>query len=387
MSTELQQIADEAARLFDAAVTMEDRDFNLIAHGAQRADIDPVREASILSRRSTSEVRAWFEQFGIATSDEPLRTPADDVNGVRSRLCVPARWRGVTYGYIWVLDETRALEDPVVVRAVALAEHAAVCLARQSRQRRSEAAVVDDLLAADRESSSAAADRLRDSGFLARGDAVVAVVAGVWRGGAPREVAIDPWQPPGPVLRSASGGQTVLLVPVRRGDDLGSAREIAALLLARYAQLLAAESRQASAAGIGAPRTDLLDARASWQEARVAARVAATVPDAGPIAEWDALGVYRLLAADTRVDLAALVIDDAVRRLIEHPDTELRHTVQVYFDHAGNAQLAARALHIHRQTLYYRIAKAEQVTGIDLRTGHGRLRLQLALTMAPLLEH
>jgi sugar diacid utilization regulator len=292
----------------------------------------------------------------------------------------------VTYGYIWVLDETRTLEDPAVLRAVALAEHAAVYLARQSRERRSEAVMLDELLSADRESSSSAAGSLLDSGFLPRGNAVVSVVVGLWRADAPAELAINLWHLSSPVLRSSESNQTTLLVPLRRGDDLGPARDIAAQVLALYAQRLTPKWRPALVAGIGGPRTDLLDARASWQEARIAARVATAVPDTGPIAEWESLGAYRLLAADARVDLAALIFDDATRRLIEHPDVELRHTLQVYFEHAGNAQKTAEALHVHRQTLYYRIAKAEQVTGIDLRTGHGRLRLQLALTMAPLLN-
>ena len=49
-------------------------------------------------------------------------------------------------------------------------------------------------------------------------------------------------------------------------------------------------------------------------------------------------------------------------------------------------QDTATALHIHRQTLYARLAKAEQQTGLSLSNGHDRLRLHLGLILGPLLE-
>src|SRR6478672_5254030 len=75
---ELQEIADEASRILDADVTVEDREFNLVAFGTQGEDVDAVRLESILRRHSTHQVREWFEQFGIASSPRPIRTPADD---------------------------------------------------------------------------------------------------------------------------------------------------------------------------------------------------------------------------------------------------------------------------------------------------------------------
>jgi len=52
----------------------------------------------------------------------------------------------------------------------------------------------------------------------------------------------------------------------------------------------------------------------------------------------------------------------------------------------GNVAQTAAALHIHRQTLYARLAKAEQLTGLSLASGHDRLRLHLGLIIAPLLD-
>jgi len=106
---ELQDVVDEVSRLMSAPATLEDRDFNLVAFSAHGTEIDEVRQSSILHRRSTAEVRSWFESFGIATSEVPVRTPSDAEHGVLSRLCLPARWHGVTYGYLWLLDQRHDL--------------------------------------------------------------------------------------------------------------------------------------------------------------------------------------------------------------------------------------------------------------------------------------
>jgi len=139
-------------------------------------------------------------------------------------------------------------------------------------------------------------------------------------------------------------------------------------------------------AGIAEPRADLVALRASWVEARHAARVAAAVPAVRPVARWADLGLYRLLTALPQSELAALVLDAPVRRLLDALDPELVQTVRVYLDRAGNVQETAAALHIHRQTLYYRLSKAETITGLSLGNGHDRSRLHVGLMLAPLLD-
>jgi hypothetical protein len=111
---DLQAVVDRVAALLGAPATLEDRDFTLVAFCAHDDDgMDAVRTRSILTRRSTPDVRAWFEAFGIAAATAPLRTPAEAALGIRSRVCIPVRHEGATHGYLWLLDDGRiALDDP-----------------------------------------------------------------------------------------------------------------------------------------------------------------------------------------------------------------------------------------------------------------------------------
>jgi DNA-binding PucR family transcriptional regulator len=113
--------------------------------------------------------------------------------------------------------------------------------------------------------------------------------------------------------------------------------------------------------------------------------VAEAVPDLRPIAVWPDLGVYRLLALGPEKDLAGAVLDATVLRLLEHGDPDLQLTATAYLDAGGNVQQTASTLNVHRQTVYYRVRRIEEVTGLDLSRGDHRLLLHLGLTLAPVL--
>lgn len=387
MRPELQEIADEASRILRGDVTIEDRDFNLVAFGTQHLDVDVVRQSSILQRRSAPEVRDWFESFGITTSAVPVRTPADPDRVVRSRLCLPIRWRGVTYGYIWSLDEETDRDDPddpAVARAMQLAEHAGAYLAQLSRQHEDNASAVIDVLSSDTDTVGLAAIRIADRGLIARRVPMVAVVIGAW--GAPLPSAVSPnlLALPRHVLADTGPDSTTLLLPARDSAGRDAAQDVAALVLDLYAGELPPDWGGQLVAGIGDPRPDIDQARGSWLEARLAARVAAAQASTRPIARWEDLGFYRLLAAAPDSELANLLLDPPVRRLLDQPDPTLADTVLAYLDRAGNVAQTAADLHIHRQTLYNRLAKAEKLTTLDLQDGRDRLRLHMGLLLAPL---
>ncbi|MEU1125878.1 helix-turn-helix domain-containing protein, partial [Streptomyces sp. NPDC005899] len=112
------------------------------------------------------------------------------------------------------------------------------------------------------------------------------------------------------------------------------------------------------------------------------ARAASAEPRLGPVADWPAIGPYRLLTGLPR-DPGART-DPAVRALLTPPHAELARTAEVFLDRAGQASRTAAELGIHRQTLYYRLARIQQLTGLDLNDGEDRLLLHMALKSARL---
>ncbi|MFE3994160.1 PucR family transcriptional regulator [Streptomyces goshikiensis] len=389
MKGDYQDLVDEISALLGAPATLENRDFRLIAFGAHDSDddlaMDPVRTRSILTRQSTAAVRSWFEGFGIARATGPVRIPAAPDAGVfRGRICLPVRYRGIVQGYVWLLDQDPGGQDPGP-------EPAALDAAMEVAQR------IGVLLA---EEAKAGADLSRE--FLAvltagRGwpqDMAVAALRealGPGADGPHAAVCVAPWA--GEVPASVPGAAAVCLVPWRGREEDGPAEQALALLVrlrsadvatpaVTLATRLAAGAGQPGppTAGIGEPRRGLATLADAWTEASAGARAAAAQPRLGPVAQWSAIGPYRMLAA-----LAADPVDEpATRALLAPAHRELARTAEVFLDSAGQAGRAAAALGIHRQTLYYRLSRVEQLTGLDLDEGEDRLLLHMALKSARL---
>ncbi|MET9112018.1 PucR family transcriptional regulator, partial [Streptomyces zhihengii] len=122
-------------------------------------------------------------------------------------------------------------------------------------------------------------------------------------------------------------------------------------------------------------RRGLAELDTAWREAASAARAVLAEARFGPVARWSEIGAYRLLTA-LPADAAG---DRSVRGLLAPAHRELARTAEVFLDHAGQAGRTAAALGIHRQTLYYRLSRVEQLTGLDLDDGEHRLLLHMAL--------
>ncbi|WP_116451261.1 PucR family transcriptional regulator [Blastococcus litoris] len=372
MRDDLQELVDEVSRLLAAPATLEDAEFTLLAFCAhddsQDGAMDAVRTRSILTRGSPAPTRAWFEEFGIASAEGPLRTPADPEAGILTRLVIPVRHEGRTRGYLWLLDGGRIDPsdpgDPALAAAVDLAADAGKLLAERAGGDdlgRSLAAALTGSSTARAQATRALAGTLDDRLPLV----LVALVPGP--DGLP-----DRWRRPGAgavaaVLDDPSGPVAAVLVPLSRTGDLRPAGALAAASLAGLPR--------GSAAGVSQARTGVGDLPAQWAEARAAARVAAAVPDLSPVAHWAELGAWRLVTALPGPD-------PAVAPLLADP--VLAGTAEVFLDCGGSASRAATALRVHRQTLYYRLSRVEAVTGLDLADGDARLLLHTSLRAARL---
>ncbi|MBU7596201.1 helix-turn-helix domain-containing protein [Streptomyces sp. P38-E01] len=392
MSEDFQTLIDEVSALLGTPATLENRDFELIAFGAHEsagddAELvqDPVRTRTIMQRRSTAAVRAWFERFGITRAAAPVRIPADPAAGVvKGRICLPARHSGVVHGYVWLLDEgSPTPDDPRLLDAMDLAARIGALLASQART----GARLGDLLraaltAADRQEAEQAREELRRAlGSVADGP-LAALAVGPWPPAAgTASPAAVPQVPVLAVLPAAREQPRLVAALVRlRAPGALDAAQGAAQRLLRAVQTPEQPAAVRAFAGVSAPRQGLGELGALWREARSAARAARAEPQLGPVARWAELGAYRMLTALPTVG----AVDPAVARLLEPAHREMARTAEVYLDCAGRAGRTAAQLGIHRQTLYYRLSRVEQLTDLDLSDGEARLLLHMALKSARL---
>ncbi|MGW2652810.1 PucR family transcriptional regulator [Streptomyces sp. NPDC001478] len=375
MKGDYQELVDEISATLGVPATLEDRDFGLVAFGAHDSDddtaMDPVRTRSILTRRSTPAVRAWFENFGITRATGPVRIPAAPEAGVyRDRICLPVRHRGVVLGYVWLLDADPGPTDRQLESAMEVA-------ARIGGLLWDEARAGTDLSREFGAVLPAGPGWQRDMAVAALSEAL-----GPDADGLHTVVCVMPWAGEPPSARTVPSAAALSAATAPGGTGRPA---LAALIRLRAPEVLdpaltAAERLRAAAgpgatAGIAVARRGLTELAAAWHEAAAAARAAAAESRFGPLAEWSAIGPYRLLTALPPHSAA----DRAVRPLLAPAQRELAHTAEVFLDRAGQASRTAAELGIHRQTLYYRLSRVQQLTGLDLNDGEDRLLLHMAL--------
>ncbi|MEU5976017.1 helix-turn-helix domain-containing protein [Streptomyces sp. NPDC047315] len=391
MKGDYQDLVDEISALLGAPATLENRDFGLIAFGVHDSGLDegaldPVRTRSILTRTSTPAVRAWFEGFGIARATGPVRIPAaPDAGVLRDRLCLPVRHRSVVLGYVWLLDTTPGPSEAQLAGAMEVASRIGVLLADEERADADLARELRAVLTAERGwqydmAVAALRTALGGAAVGANGPHAVVCVAPWPAADAPSARSLPgvaalctvtvPWAPR--QAGSASSRVLGVLVRLRAVDTTGPALTLADQLIG---------AAQGLTAGIAAPRPGLAELNAAWHEAASAARAAHAEPGSPQVAEWGAIGPYRML---TSLADGPAADDPAVRPLFAPAHRELARTAEVFLDCAGQAGRTASALGIHRQTLYYRLSRVEQLTGLDLATGEDRLLLHMALKAARL---
>ena len=122
-----------------------------------------------------------------------------------------------------------------------------------------------------------------------------------------------------------------------------------------------------------------------FAEAAQARRIAAMPGREQRWATSAEVGSHLLLLAqaneEVRRSLCALTIDPLRRYDAEH-GTELVHTLRVFLDQTCSWQRAADALHLHVNSLRYRIRRIEELTGHSLADTAGRTDLFLGLQVA-----
>jgi hypothetical protein len=357
--------------------------------------MDQVRLASVLGRRADPWVVAHFERFDIARAEGPMEIPADDEHALLARWCVPVRHRGALLAYLWILlDESRADDSGDAV----LVERAAVDLGLLLDGERFSRRVATQLLRQLMSSAGAPdAEEIErelhtDGAWAHRGPAVVLVAApastagiegGVDIGDALGEALVEIVHtvPSATALHLPRADEAVLVSAVR---DVSTAARSVAGLAEQFAQRAARHLGAPAIVAVGEVVPRLAAARESLRTAHLALRVGLALPGLGPVVTWSSLGVFRALALVPADDIVPLALDERVRTLLADGDDTLAATAEAYLDRAGDAQATAAALHVHRATLYHRLDRLRETTGLDLRRGDDRLVLHLGLKLARL---
>lgn len=379
---ELVALADAAASIIDAPVTIEDAHSRVLAYSARQEHIDQARVSTIVGRRVPDDVMAHFRARGVfrrlARTSEPLYI-TDVPEGTLPRLVIPVRAGGEWLGSIWAV-----VAEPVAADRVEELTRAASVLALHLLRLRAQAGMA----------RRASIDRLRAAlqSTSPDDDAGAWLPEGPWRVvslGAADAAAdvlghLDLWESIArrfgwhqPMLVDLDGDVFALVTADGRPRTAGSMEWLQALVTAVRPH---DPALTAAAGGLALSRTELPRSRAEAAELR---QLMASGRLRGPVVRiegvWDTVVVARARSA---LRTATGILGGPLPALSAHDrehGTEYLATLSAWLRHAGEPRAAAAALRIHPNTLRYRIRRMTEVTPLDLASPQVRLALQLQL--------
>ena len=173
------------------------------------------------------------------------------------------------------------------------------------------------------------------------------------------------------------GAEVLVLVP---GGDEAAAARAADAILGELQAGLAGYTFALGRSRIAAQPEELPRAAS---EALLAANVAEGSSDGAALA-FEQTGAYRLLLSTMSENPAELqrFYAETVEPLVaydEQYETELLRTLETFLEADGNVAGTAQRLFTHRHTIYYRLERVRELSGLDVSSTDGREKLSLGL--------
>ena len=139
--------------------------------------------------------------------------------------------------------------------------------------------------------------------------------------------------------------------------------------------------------GVGRPYAGITGLSSGYREAEEALLIGQALLGGNCATCFADLGIRRLLfplrhSPEVRAFYGEYL--GALESYDERHGTELIETLEGFFAHHGNHVRAAEALHLHRNTLLYRLSRIQSIAGLDLEDPEVRLAVQVALRLRPL---
>jgi sugar diacid utilization regulator len=173
------------------------------------------------------------------------------------------------------------------------------------------------------------------------------------------------------------GAEVLVLVPA--GEEATAARAAETLLHEMQASL----PGYTFAIGRSRITEDPGELPRAASEALLAANVAEGDAEGSPLA-FEQTGAYRLLLSAMSENPSELqrFYAETVEPLVaydEQYETDLVRTLETFLEADGNVAGTAQRLFTHRHTIYYRLERVRELSGLDVSSSDGREKLSLGL--------
>jgi sugar diacid utilization regulator len=183
------------------------------------------------------------------------------------------------------------------------------------------------------------------------------------------------------VIIAARESEVVLVTVATDGQHAAGpdARRLADICLARLAELFPDTK---AIIGIGGTCRNPREITRSYEEAHRTLETLRRLGRSGSVTAFADLGIHRLLLQVPDLSELRAFADDVLGKLTRAERDrrcEYLTTLACYLRENSSPQRAARFLHVHPNTVAYRVKRIEEITGLSLDSYRDRLTTQVAL--------
>ncbi|WP_139492741.1 PucR family transcriptional regulator [Brevibacillus dissolubilis] len=399
---DIDELADAIGELLQNPITIEDADHRLIAYSSHGDITDQARWSTIMGRRVPERVltRLWkdgvFQQ--LLTQADPVHIPAKDEVGLGKRVAIAIRRGDEVLGYIWAQELNRPItrQDDETLRQAARAAVTRL-LQRQGKRKAEEQRRKEffwELLLGNHQSETAILQKAETLHLELQAPYLVCIIDS---DKSQLEQVLYPLLMRDRIIWGKDGNQLIMLLsngplqPKDAKDKNGLLsyaesfwQEVSDKLYERFP-----DQRETFSFGYGRPCQAFMESRRSYQEAMLVLQVKRLFPkEVEKINGYHDLGIYRFLLTLKKWNNSESYQNERLRTLESYDrdnQTNLLETLETFLDTTGKVNQTAQSLHIHINTLSYRLRRIEEIMGISLDDPNQRTAIYLELKLRKLI--
>lgn len=395
----LEELADAISEVLECSVTIEDANHKLLAYSFHHTDSDPARISTIVGRRVPDKIIRTLWRDGIfqqiMKSERPVRIASIPEIGLGDRVAIAIRKDKDILGYIWIAEEKEQLDERGMNHLLQ-ASRAATAKLLQLRMKhlKVEQGYQDffwQLLSGQFKTEREVRDMERK--YQLQLPALFSVNVLQFAS----EITESTYQQLRYMITTTLDKRIIL--HIINNDQLILLEDMSPNRLSAHANvftLLAEPMRHRFGlapvmGGCGLAYDNYAKVEQSYQEALTVIQLKQKFPQALHAAyHYADLGFYRTLPILLKEKKEHAYPHHGLQKLEQYDhknNANLLPTLRAYLEHNSNMKLAADALHIHENTLSYRLRRISEVSGIDLNSMDEKVTCYLEMKLKAFAEN
>lgn len=388
-------LADHIGEVLNCPITIEDSYHRLISYSKHEENVDDARIATIISRKVPENVINSLWKSGVMSklfeSDAPVIVPAINKVGLGNRIAISVRKNNKILGFIWAQTDDKAMGDDTLQLLKEAAELVRVQLQKHHKKEASSEESYHEffwqLLTGHVHHESEIQRQAKRFGLQLEGNLATIVIE--FNGEIKQRIEkhadylTGTLQQVYVVCQVFDQSQLILLVRI---DSTESTLSVVKSFIRDFIHKISERLQLKQVKGsCGIIYTNPKYMKDSYKQALRVLELKEQFPnELHQVYGYQELGIHQFLDELYTIRKKDHYQNNSIEKLKAYDslhNTDLLSTMKTYLECNSNVQKAADLIHVHPNTLNYRLKRIVDITEIDLKDPSQKVTLYLDLKM------